>query len=177
MAPNPFTSSQDIHQDLETALRRLRPTIGRVLAETAGAFLASDAVPASDWTAMARLPDLGVLQCSQRNVGEKQEMICNLTVEKSEWLRLLGASGCEDYCQDAFCEMVNCLCGSLLADAVFQDEFGYLIPCVPYAGHFRVGAGTRGLRGAFRIGGVTVHYAIAILHTAVTRPRQAILAA
>lgn len=177
MAPNPFTRTQDVHKDLEIALRRLRPTVSRVLAETAGAFLAAESVTGSDWTAMARLPDLGVLQCSQRNVGEKHEMICNLSVEKSEWRRLLGASGCEAFSQDAFCEMANCLCGSLLADAVFLDEFGYLVPCVPYAGHFRMPAETRSLRGAFRIGGVTVHYAIAVLAAAEYQPRQAILAA
>lgn len=177
MAPNSLALSIDACVDLEAALRRLGPSVRRVLAETAGAFLAADASPGSDWRTLSRLPDLGVLHCSQRNVGEKLEMICNLEVESSEWRRLLGEAACEDLCQDAFCEMANCICGSLLADAGFLDAFGYLVPCVPFAGPFRVAGDARTLRGAFRLGGALVHYAITVQAAAGALRRQPMLAA
>src|SRR5688572_20595176 len=106
MAPNNIAQHQG-KTDLETAIWRLGPSMARVATETAGAFIATEAVLGGDWTVIPRLPDLGVLRCSQKNIGEKHEMICNLSVEKAEWDRLFGTGESEDFCVDAFCEMAN----------------------------------------------------------------------
>lgn len=161
MAPNEFTHQEE-KASLEAAIRRLGPSMARVASETAGAFFASNAVLGSDLSVIPRLPDLGALRCSQKNIGEKHEMICNLAVEKSEWDRLFTAGESEDFRLDAFCEMANCICGGLLAEAAFTDEFGYLIPCVPYSGHSKAPAGSRGYRSAFRMGGAWIHFSITV---------------
>lgn len=161
MAPNNITQL-DEKVDLETAIWRIGPSMARVTAETAGAFIATEAVLGSDWTIIPRLPDLGTLRCSQKNIGEKHEMIINLSVEKSEWDRLFNTGEGEDFRLDAFCEMANCICGSLIADSAFTDEFGYLIPCVPYAGQSKSPKGGRSYRGAFRLGAAWVHFSITV---------------
>src|SRR5687768_9256312 len=114
MAPDKITLHHR-NTDLERALRRLGPGMARVAADTAGAFISVEAVLGTDWTVIPRLPDLGILRCSQKNIGEKREMVCNLSVEKAEWDRLFGAES-DDYSVDAFCEMANCICGNLIAD-------------------------------------------------------------
>lgn len=182
MPQNPHSSAalasvRDSASDLETGLSRLRPRLARVVADTAGDFLAANAVPGSPWMVPSRLPDLGLLHSSQRNLGEKLEMICNLSVEKSEWRRLVGAAGGEDISQDAFCELANCICGNLIADAAFADEFGYLLPCVPCAGRAAAAPGARAARGAFRVGGAWVHFSISVQAAAGSFSSQSILAA
>lgn len=176
MAPNPITPLAG-KTELETALRRLAPSLSRVAAETAGAFISAEAVPATDLRVTPRLPDLGLLRCSQKNIGEKHEMVCNLSVEKSEWQRLFGAGANEEFCIDAFCEMANCICGSLIADPAFADEFGYLIPCVPYAGHGKALPGSRSYRGAFRLGGAWIHFSISLQEASGILTREAMLVA
>lgn len=164
MAPNEFTQQGET-ASLEASIRRLGPSMARVASETAGAFFASNTVLGSDLSVIPRLPDLGVLRCSQKNIGEKYEMICNLSVEKSEWDRFFTAGESDDFRLDAFCEMANCICGGLLAEAAFTDEFGFLIPCVPYTGHAKATAGSRGYRSAFRMGGAWIYFTIKV-HTA-----------
>jgi hypothetical protein len=156
---------------------RLETSIGRIIAETAGAFAAADVFPLPDWMAIPRLPDLGILRCSQKNIGDRHEMICNLSVGKSEWQRLIGACEDEAFCLDALCEMANCVCGSLLADAAFADAFGFLIPCVPCAGYCQAGADSATCRGAFRLGGAWIHYAISVQAAAGILSSEATLAA
>lgn len=170
-------SLQDLRTDLDADRRRLGSSLSRVAAATAAAFLSTEAVMASDWSMVPRLPDLGVLRCSQRNVGERHEMICNMSVEKKEWNLLLGNPGDEEFSADAFCELANCICGGLTAEASITDEFGYLIPCVPYAGHSRIPDASRAYRGAFRLGGAWVHFSIAIREGVRSGNRESTLAA
>lgn len=153
---------QDRHTDLEADRRRLGSSLSRVAAATAAAFLSTEAVMASEWSVIPRLPDLGVLRCSQKNIGERHSMVCNMSVEKAEWIRLLENPVDEDFSIDAFCELANCICGGLIAEASFTDEFGFLTPCVPYAGHSRIPATARTYRGAFRLAGAWVHFSISI---------------
>lgn len=176
MAPNNFISSKG-KSDVHIALRRLGPSMARVAADTAGAFASAEAVPGTDWTVIPRLPDLGILRCSQKNVGEKHEMVCNLSVEKSEWDRLFGADGSEEFSVDAFCEMANCICGSLIADPAFTDEFGYLIPCVPCAGLGKTFADAGRFRCAFRLGGAWIHVSISVQAAAAVLSRDAVMVA
>jgi hypothetical protein len=176
MAPNHI---DPLHgkPEMDAVLKRLAPSLSRLAAQTAGDFLSAEAVPASDFRVIPRLPDLGLLRCSQKNIGEKLEMVCNLSVEKSEWERLFGAGASEEFCIDAFCEMANCICGSLIADPGFTDEFGYLIPCVPYAGHGKAIPASRSYRGAFRLGGAWVHFSISLQDASALQPRDAMLVA
>lgn len=168
----PAESRHRNHPDasLESALRRLSPSMTRAAAETAGAFFCAKTSPGATWEA-PRLTDLGSLHCSQKNMGEKYEMTCNLGVERSEWDKLFTSKESEQFKMDAFCEMANCICGTLLADPGFSDEFGYLIPCVPCSGPSRAPAGSRTLRGAFRLSGILVYFAFTVQEAvaAVTR--------
>lgn len=176
MAPNSITTLK-AKTDLEIALLRLGPSLSRTAAETAGAFITAQAVPATDGSVIPGLPDLGVLHCSQKNIGEKLELVCNLSVEKAEWERLFGVGESEEFCIDAFCEMANCICGSLIADPAFTDEFGYLIPCVPCAGPGKPHPGTRGFGGAFRLGGAWVHFSLAMQQASGILARDAMMVA
>lgn len=177
MAPNNITTQRDVKAGIESALWRLGPAMARVAAETAGAFISTEAVPGTDWTVVPRLPDLGQLRCSQKNIGEKHEMICNLSVEKNEWQRLFASGENEDFTTDAFCEMANCICGGLIADPSFTDEFGYLIPCVPYAGHSKVPAAARTYRGTFRLGGAWIRFSVSVCDASGILSREATLVA
>lgn len=161
MAPN-HIPQQDEKASIETAIWRMGPSMARVASETAGAFFGSEAVLGSDLSVIPRLSDLGVLRCSQKNIGEKHEMICNLAVEKSEWDRLFNSGENEEFRLDAFCEMANCICGGLIAETAFTDEFGYLIPCVPYSGHSKNPVGSRAYRSAFRLGGAWIYFSITV---------------
>lgn len=146
----------------EFILHQLGPAMARIAAETSGAFLMSEAVPATDCTVVPRLPDLGILRCSQKNIGEKREMALSLAVDKAEWDRLFAGGEAEDFRVDAFCEMCNCACGGILADAAFTDAFGYLIPCVPHTGPAKAPLSARSYRAAFRIGGAWVHMTLSV---------------
>lgn len=144
----------------ESILHQLGPAMVRVIATTSGAFLMSEAAPATDWTVVPCLPDLGVLRCSQKNIGEKREMVLNLAVEKAEWDQLFSGGEAEDLRVDAFHEMCNCACGSILAEAAFTDAFGYLIPCVPSAGPAKAPLSAHSYHASFRLGCAWVHIAL-----------------
>jgi hypothetical protein len=180
MAPNtltPYTVAKDGKAETEAKLRRIGPSLARVAAETAGAFLNTQAFLGLAWSPIPRLPDLGVLRCSQKNIGEKIGMVCNLSVDKNEWARLLGPGAGDDFSMDAFCEMANCICGGLIADPAFTDEFGYLIPCVPYAGHIAAPASEKAYRGAFRMGSAWIHFSITVHASAAALPKSEMMAA
>jgi hypothetical protein len=176
MSPNTFTLT-DRKTGTEATLRRIGPSMARVAAETAGAFLNTKAYLGLAWSPIPRLPDLGVLRCSQKNLGEKTGMVCNLSVDKAEWTRLLGQGAGDDFSMDAFCEMANCICGGLIADPAFTEEFGYLIPCVPYAGHSAMPSAARPYRGAFRMGSAWIHFSISVLQSAESLTASEMMAA
>lgn len=146
----------------ESVLQCLGPALSRVAAETSGAVLMAEALLASDWNVAPRLPDLGVLRCSQKNIGEKREMVLSLAVDKAEWDRLFASGETEEIRMDAFREMCNCACGGILADAAFTDAFGYLIPCVPSAGATRTSASACSYHAEFRLGGAWVHMTLSV---------------
>ena len=149
---------------VEAGIRRLGPSLSRLVAETAGAFFSSQAGVEAAWDA-PRL-DGDALHCSQRNVGEKFELLCNLSADREEYARLFPAGVPESIRLDAYCELANCVCGAILADGQFEGEFGYLIPCVPCSGIGRVPAGARALYGAFRLKGAWIRFTLAIRDTA-----------
>ena len=155
-------------KDLESALRRLSSSLTRSAAETANAFFSANTTPGVIWE--ARELDLESLQCSQKNIGETHEMTCDLGVKKSDWTRMFTLEETEQFKMDAFCEMANCICGAVLADPGFSDEFGYMIPCVPCSGPSLAMPGSRTLRGAFRLSGILVHFSFAVRETAAINP-------
>jgi hypothetical protein len=163
---------------IESGLRRLAPALARAAAETAGAFFCSQATLGTVWEA-PRIPEARSLHCSQKNVGEKFELICNLTTDMTEWKRLFAADVPDQIKMDAYCELANCICGSLLADPGFSDEFGYLIPCVPCTGAGRPEPGSRTVRGTFRLSGTWIHFSFAVQDsvTVLSTPRQLTAAA
>jgi hypothetical protein len=146
---------------IDAALRKLAPNLARAASETAGAFFNVPASLASSWEA-PRIPELGRIHCSQKNVGEKYEMICNLTADKFEWEKLFPAGVDERLKMDAYCELANCMCGALLADPGFSDWFGYLIPCVPCSGSGRAGEGSHAIKGALRLNGAWILFSFAV---------------
>jgi hypothetical protein len=149
---------------LEGALRHLAPSMTRLAAETAGAFFCAQPSRGSNWETPLRSEKVS-LHCSQMNMGERFEMTCNLAVEKDAWSRLFNPGETDQFQMDAFCEMANCICGSLIGDPGFLDEFGYLIPCVPWPGISLAVPGSRTLRGAFRISGILVYVSFTVRET------------
>jgi hypothetical protein len=177
MAPDTHYRTLNVREaGIDAALRRLAPTLSRIAAATAGSLLGTGAMPGSDPSIAPRPRDLGEIRCSQRNIGETHEMVMDLSVDKAEWNRLFAAGEPEDYRMDAFRELVNCICGGLIAEAAFTDEFGYLIPCVPYAGSCAAPADSAGVTGAFRLGGAWIRFTLSI-HQASDLPRPAMMAA
>ncbi len=146
---------------MEHSIRVLGPAMIRNLAETAAAFINVPAFYATLWQA-PRLSGNQSFQCSQRNLGEKFELTCNLSVETEAWKAFFTAGESEQFQLDAFCEMANCVCGALLADPSLTDEIGYLTPCVPTASAFRPAARSRNLRGAFRLASAWIHFIITL---------------
>src|SRR5690349_18127936 len=123
------------HQDgTRSGLQRLSTSRSRTSAETAGALSLADAAVAQTRAAAPRFSDLDAMRCSQKNVGDKYEMICNLTVDRAEWNGVFVNGEPDDLKRDAYSELGNCICGAVLAHAGFTEEFGYLIPCVPCSG-------------------------------------------
>jgi hypothetical protein len=146
---------------IEGGMRRLGPVIMRAAVETAGAFLCVPATTVSPWDApRIAVPD--AMHCSQMNIGEQYRMLCNMTVDRNVWSKLFGAEVTEQMMLDAYCEMANCICGAILADAAFADEFGYLIPCVPCNGASRPGGEARTERGSMLVGGAWIHFSISV---------------
>jgi hypothetical protein len=148
---------------LDAAAHRLRAILGQSAAETVGAFFRSEAVPGPDWTVLPQLSDWETLRCSQKNIGDKVDMICNLSVAKADWYRLFTDGESDDVKADALCELANCVCGSVLADPEFSDEMGYLTPCVPSEGFCKAPAVSRTLRGSVLLKGAAIHFAFSIL--------------
>ncbi|MDQ3003510.1 MAG: hypothetical protein M3Y08_19905, partial [Fibrobacterota bacterium] len=158
------TSSIDLGREpstIESGLRRLAPSLARAAAETAGAFFCTQATLCTIWEA-PRIPKARSLNCSQKNIGEKFELICNLSTDIAEWGNLFAADVPDQIKLDAYCELANCICGSLMADPGFSDEFGYLIPCVPCTDAGRQDPGSRIMRGSFRLSGTWVHFSFAV---------------
>jgi hypothetical protein len=146
---------------IDAALRKLAPSLARAASDTVSAFLNAHVSLAPAWEA-PRIPEHGALHCSQKNLGEKYEMTCNLTVDKNGWDRLIPSLGEERIRLDAFCELANCICGALVADAAFADWFGYLIPCVPCSGPGCVGEGAYAVNGALRLNGSWILFSFAV---------------
>lgn len=146
---------------IDAALRKLAPNLARAASETAGAFFNLPAALATTWDA-PRIPELGRIHCSQKNVGDKYEMICNLTADKFGWDKLFPAGADEQLKMDAYCELANCMCGTLLADPGFTDWFGYLIPCVPCSGAGCAGEGAQTIKGALRLNGAWILFSFAV---------------
>lgn len=149
------------HLGLENTLRKLSPILSQTATDTAGAFFSTLSIPSAD-TFPPNFNSNESILCSQKNMGEKFEMICNLAVSAIEWDRLFAPGDSDRYKIDAFCEMANCICGSVIAEADFSDAFGFLIPCVPWAIPADVSTQSASMRGAFRLNGLTVYYAFTI---------------
>jgi hypothetical protein len=177
MAPNTHSHTM-IAQDngIHAALKRLAPTLSGIAAATAGALLGARTTAGSDPAMAPRFRDLGAIRCSQRNLGETHEMVLNLAVDKTEWDRLFPAGEPDEIRMDAFCEMVNCICGGMIAEAAFTDEFGWLIPCVPYAGRWTPTPDSARFTGAFRLGGAWIRYTLSVRQIAGL-PSSAMMAA
>jgi hypothetical protein len=162
---------------IDAALRRLAPNLARAASETAGAFFSVPVSLASTWDA-PRIPELGRIHCSQKNIGEKYEMLCNLTADRFEWDKLFPADVPAQIKLDAYCELANCICGTLLADPGFTDWFGYLIPCVPCSGAGCSGSGSHSIQGALRLSGTWILFSFGVKEVdAVALPNSARLTA
>jgi hypothetical protein len=146
---------------LDAGMRRVGPALTRAAVETAGAFLCVPASQSSAWDApRIAVPD--AMHCSQMNIGEKYRLLCNLTVDRNGWNKLFEAGVPDQIMLDAFCELANCICGTILADAGFYDEFGNLIPCVPCNGASRPGGDARTERGSMLAGGAWIHFSFSV---------------
>src|SRR5690606_25691609 len=121
--PEPSTS-------IKRALGRLSPVLARATAEAAEAFFPGKEDCGPDRAAPA-LSDSGSLRCSQANIGESYEMVCGLSVDRNGWTSLLADSAGEGLSMDVLRELANCICGSLLSDPEFLEEFGQMYPCAP----------------------------------------------
>lgn len=154
-------SSATAECPIESGMQRLAPVLRRVAVETAGAFLCVPASLGSAWEApRTAVPE--ALHCSQMNIGEKYQLLCNLSVNKSDWSKLFTSGVNEQIRMDAYCEMANCICGTVLAEADFTGEFGYLIPCVPCNGASRLEGEVIVEQGSMLVGGAWVHFSFAV---------------
>ena len=142
-------------------MRKLGPNLARAASETAIRLLQRARFPRPAWEA-PRIQERGRIQCSQKNVGDKYQMICNLTADKSGWDRLFPGGVDDTIRMDAYCELANCICGELLADPAFADWFGYLIPCVPCSGPGCMDEGTYSVNGALRLNGSWILFSFAV---------------
>lgn len=146
---------------LDAGMRRTGPALMRAAVETAGAFFAVPASQSTAWDApRVAVPD--AMHCSQMNIGDKYRLLCNLTVDRNDWNKLFGAGVSDQIMLDAFCELANCICGTILTDTGFHDEFGYLIPCVPCNGASRPGGEARTERGSMLVGGAWIRFSFSV---------------
>lgn len=153
---------------IDVALRKLAPVLARAACETASAFLNAPASLAPGWAA----PRTGGPQhmlCSQKNLGERFDMICNLSADAQGWARLFPGGTDASIRADAYCELVNCMCGGLIADPDFADWFGYLIPCVPCSGPGCLDEGSHSVKGALRLKDTWIRFCFSVGEAAGTR--------
>jgi hypothetical protein len=146
---------------IQGSLDRIAPMLMRAAAETSAAFLC---VPAALGSARKAprfsIPD--AMHCSQMNMGDKHQFLFNLSVEKAQWNKLFAGPIPDSIKLDAYCELANCICGTILADGEFTDEFGYMIPCVPCNGASRPAADAHIEGGTLIVGGALIHITFAI---------------
>jgi hypothetical protein len=160
-SPAPASAASRPECPINGGMRRLAPSLMRAAVDTAGAFLCVPASLGSAWEApRTAIPE--ALHCSQMNIGEKYQLLCNLSVDKADWYKLFTAGVGEQIRMDAYCEMANCICGAVLADAAFTDEFGYLIPCVPCNGASRPDGEARTERGSMLVGGAWIRFSFTV---------------
>ena len=152
---------QSRDRDVDPGLGRIAPRLKRTAADTAAAFLS---VPAALGSAREAprfsIPD--ALHCSQMNMGDKHQLLFNLSVEKAQWNSLFSCDMTDCIRLDAYCELANCICGAILADSEFTGEFGCMIPCVPCNGASRPAEGSRIERGSMIVGGAWIHFTLAL---------------
>jgi hypothetical protein len=148
--------------ELEGILRKLSSIMTQAAAGTASAFFSANTSPGPRWQ-VPPFNDLESLHCSQRNMGEKFEMTCNLAVAKTDWDRMFPAIESDRFKMDTFCELANCICGTVLAQPEFSQEFGNMIPCVPFSMAAQAVAGSKTLRGAFRLSGILVYFSFTVV--------------
>lgn len=160
----PARTASETDSRIDHGLRRLGLSLTRTVSETAGAFFCVQASPETVWEAPLTA-EADALHCSQKNLGEKYELICGLSADRLEIAHLFPKGASEAMVVDAYCELANCICGAILADAGFADEFGYLIPCVPRPGMDRLPPGSRMLRGAFSLQGAWIRFSLAVRQT------------
>jgi hypothetical protein len=158
------TLEKNTVEPIETGMRRLAPSLLRTVAETAEAFFAGRADLEPAWEGN-RPRDNAALNCSQMNIGANYEFLCCLTTDRGGFDRLFAPGIPEPIKMDAYCELANCICGAILADAGFADQFGYLTPCVPCSRPGRIKAGSRALRGALNLKGARIHFSLAMRPT------------
>ncbi len=150
---------------LDVLLHRLSSSITRATSETANAFFCAMTTDTAKLPKPLKAPiEMGSLTCSQKNIGDKYEMICNLEVGKTDWNLFFNSGESDRFTQDTFCEMANCICGTLLSDPGFSDEFGYMIPCVPWSLRAQPQPDASTLRGAFKLSGILVYFSISVQH-------------
>jgi hypothetical protein len=147
---------------IERGLRKLAPALLQRATETAGAFFGTQARPDSTLKAPF-VPEGERLQCAQANVGGEYALICTLTTDRSGFGKLLPAGATQAIRLDAYRELVNCICGALLAEGGFTDAFGYLTPCVPSSGAGNVPGTARTVTCAFRVDGVWFRISLAMM--------------
>ena len=152
------------------ALQKLAPSLARAASETAGAFFCADTYAGFGRKSVPRFADFEAMHCSQRNIGEKHDMICDLAVNRKAWNRLFSGDESEDLKRDAFSELANCICGVAIADPEFTESVGYLIPCVPCSGPSALAPGAAHLQGAFKMGGAWIRYAFSLCPAQASRP-------
>jgi hypothetical protein len=175
MPPQPASADAELFA-IDSALRKLAPNLARAVSETVSAFFNAQVSLVPAWEA-PRIAHPAAIHCSQKNLGEKFEMICNLTADKDGWDRLFPALSEERIRLDAYCELANCICGALVADAAFADWFGYLIPCVPCSGPGGVGEGAYAVNGALRLKGSCILFSFAVREVRAAATRAATLTA
>lgn len=149
---------------LETSLRQLGPGLGQTAAETVGAFFRCEVSAGLMEMSLPRFADREALYCTQKNLGEKFKMTCSVAVVRQEWNRLFTDGESNAIKNDALWELANCVCGSVIADTGFSDEFGYLTPCVPNGDVQRAPAlpVTTTYRCFVLIKGTAVHFAFTV---------------
>lgn len=149
---------------VDGGLDRIAPMMMRVAAETSAAFLCMPAALGSAWES-PRLSIPDAMHCSQMNMGDKHQFLFNLSVEKAQWNGLFAGALPDALKSDAYCELANCICGTILAEAGFTDEFGSMIPCVPCNGASRPAADAQVESGSMIVGGVRIRFTFAIRET------------
>ena len=149
---------------IEGSLGRIAPMLMRSAVETSSAFLRVPGALGSEREAPHfSIPE--AMHCSQMNMGDRHQFLFNLSVEKAQWDSLFSGDMTDCIKLDAYCELANCICGSIMADDAFTDEFGYMIPCVPCNGASRPAGDARIAGGSMMLGGAWIRFTFAIRET------------